>query len=127
MKKENWMQKLDRQRDEKLEAKLKRDLDSAFSELEDFLVNSSEADRTKLREKFEKIVDIYNNMRIEGLEYDEEDFKYYKERLEQLIKEEPYKKLEKSFTDSEEYQSWEDFKAEEKLVERNEEDDGFSR
>lgn len=127
MKKENWMQKLDRQRDERLEAKLKKDLDSAFSELEDFLVNSSEADRTKLREKFEKIVDIYNNMRIEGLEYDEEDFKYYKERLEQLIKEEPYKKLEKSFTDSEEYQSWEDFKAEEKLVERNEEDDGFSR
>ena len=102
------------------ERKLNQDLEKAFSDLEGLLGSSYSDDTAKLKVILEKIVEIYQNIKTQHFKYDKEDYKYYNDRLEKLIKSEKYKALEESHKNSDEYQSWEDYKDEEKIVERKE-------
>ena len=122
MKKErkNWAQAYEDKENEKRERMLNHELENAVSDLERLLGSYYKDDTTKLKEILERIVDAYQDLKRESFDFNEEDYNYYKNRLNKLIKEQPYKDLEEKFKDSDEYKSWEAYKDEEKIVERKE-------
>lgn len=122
MKKErkNWAQAYEDKENEKRERILNHKLENTVSDMEGLLGSYYKDDTTKLKAILERIVDAYQDLKRESFDFNEEDYNYYKKRLNKLIKEQPYKDLEEKFKDSDEYKSWEAYKDEEKIVERKE-------
>ena len=123
-KKENWMQKYDKKRDKNFEEELNNYLNNAITEWEN-IMTSNEIDNTaKLKSVVEKIVKIYNNLRIEGFDYNKEDSEYFKDVLDGLKKteEEEKKRAEdmKKYKDLEEAhkrdsdETWDQYREDEK-------------
>ncbi|MBQ2938293.1 MAG: hypothetical protein IJE05_05405 [Clostridia bacterium] len=99
----NWMEKYERKKDEEREEELNIKLESLL----DFL---DEAYRDKDRVTIiERILRIYEELRIEACDYNEQDYKAKKKELLDIR----YKIMKKKHMEDKESESWNEYKKEE--------------
>ena len=107
---ENWFEKYERKKEEARE----RELNYLLNEL------LEQYDRAKdIKETIkilEKIIEIYETMKIELLEYDTKDYLDKKKQLANLR----YEKLQEEHRNSDEFQSWNEYREEEEKEDERE-------
>ena len=110
---ENWMERFEKSEDEKRERMLKNKLNRNLQLLQDAKDN---AERIIL---LEMIVNLYGTLKTEAFDIDEEDYKHKKEELISI----KYKVLENIYKQSQDYQSWEEYRKEEEEIDRYSDDE----
>lgn len=103
----SWLDKLEDRQDELVEEKLNKQL----QKLIDLADTSAIFDEDKMIQVFEQIIKIYFQLDRNNCEYDKKDAIFRKKRLAEMR----YEKLKKDSCDSKESQSWNEFEAEEKI------------
>ena len=122
-----YWKKLDEHNDEKFE----KDLRSKIQYMVDLL--SIEKDSTKRMEHIKTIISLYDDLRINGLNYTSEDEKEKQQyvkmadeivsyRYDKLKKDEMYKELMKR-AKNEQDDSWDDYENEEKYLDKEDEEE----
>lgn len=122
-----YWKKLDEHNDEKFE----KDLRSKIQYMADLL--SIEKDLTKRMEHIKTIISLYDDLRINGLNYTSEDEKEKKQylkmaddivsyRYDKLKKDEIYKELMER-AKNEQDDSWDDYENEEKYLDKEDEEE----
>ena len=100
---ENWFEKYERKKDEKRE----KELNYLLNEL--LLQYDTARNNKELIKILEKIIEIYDTMKTELLEYDAKDYLDKKKQLANLR----YEKLQEEHRNSDEFQSWNEYREEE--------------
>lgn len=99
----NWMEKYEKRKDEIREKQLKCKLEKLLNLLD-------EQCKIENKEKvIKEILDVYDELKIELCEYDENDYKAKKKQLEQIR----YEIMRLKHIEDKESQSWNDYKKEE--------------
>lgn len=99
----NWMEKYERKKDEEREEELNILLDSLLDLLDEVY---KDKDRVKI---IEKILKIYDELRIEACDYNENDYKAKKKELLDIR----YKIMKQNHMEDKESESWNEYKKEE--------------
>ena len=99
----NWMEKYERKKDETRERILNTKLEQLLNLLDE---TYKKQDRVKV---IEKIVEVYDKLRIDACDYDINDYRAKKEELLQI----KYEIMKEDYMESKESQSWNDYKKEE--------------
>ena len=105
---ENWIEKFERSKDEAREKELNRKLQKLLNLLDEVY---RDKDRIKI---IENIIGIYNELKIDVCDYDYNDYMNKKKELVEII----YKLKREEHMNSQESQSWNDYKNEELEEER---------
>lgn len=99
----NWMEKYEREKDKQMEDRLNRDLKTYLN-----LLNQTFDDK-KIKKLIELIVEIYDELRINACEYDENDYKSKKAELSRIR----YQLMSEQYMEEKEAQSWNEYREEE--------------
>lgn len=112
----NWMQKYEQTKDKQREKEQNRKLMQLLKILENAHTNKEKAKIIK------QIIEIYEELKREACEYDNEDYILKRKELKQIR----YKLMEERYQEEKETQSWKDYKEEEAKKENLENED-FNR
>lgn len=104
------MERFEKDKDERWERELNLRLEKLLDLLDD---NSECKQRAKL---IEKILEVYDELRVEACEYDEVDYKAKKEELVRIR----YEIMQKRYNEDIESKSWNEFRDEEQGMEEEE-------
>lgn len=99
----NWMEKYERKKDEARERELNVKLESLLELLDKVYINK---DRVKI---IEKILKIYEALRIEACDYDKNDYNEKKKEFLDIR----YKIMKEKYMEDKESQSWNEYRDEE--------------
>lgn len=99
----NWMEKYERKKDEARERELNAKLESLLELLDKVYINK---DRVKI---IEKILRIYEALRIDACDYDKNDYNKKKKELLDIR----YKIMKEKYMEDKESQSWNEYRDEE--------------
>lgn len=104
----SWMEKYERREDAKRE-KMLNDILERYIEDYDKCNTSIDIDKSEKIRKLEAVIEAYKSLIIEAYNYDEEDFKNKEQELSRL----KYEVMQEKYNESEESQSWEEYRREE--------------
>ena len=99
----NWMEKFEKSKDEIRETELNTKLEKLLTLLDEAYDSK---DRMKV---IEKIIDVYNELKIDACDYDEKDFVAKKKELAEFR----YTIMKKNYMEEKESESWNEYKKEE--------------
>ena len=99
----NWMEKYERKKDEERERELNRLLESLLDLLDEVY---KDKDRIKI---IERILRIYDELRMEACDYNEIDYKAKKKELLDIR----YRIMKQKYMEDKESESWNEYKKEE--------------
>ena len=102
---ENWMQKFENREEKKYEDILNEKLNKLINLVDE----SSEFKENDMINALSKIVDIYENLKRSGYDFDEKDMNFRKKQLAEMR----YKKLKREHMETKESNSWNEFEEEE--------------
>lgn len=111
--KNNWLKNWESNSDEKWEKNLKSELEAYLKKLDDMRSSIEYSNNKKLRVILKKIDEIYHTMKVQGFDYNEEEYEILRKEIAEV--EYKIKEEDKEDKDSE---SWEDYKKEEEEEER---------
>lgn len=112
----NWMQKYEQRKDEQREKEQNRELVRLLRTLDNVHTNKEKA------KNIEQIIEIYEELKINACEYDNEDYILKRKELKKIR----YKLMEEEHKEEKETQSWKEYK-EEELEKENSENEDFDR
>lgn len=99
----NWMEKYERKKDEAREEELNIKLENLLDLLDEM---NRDKDRIRI---IEKILEIYDKLRIEACDYNENDYKAKKKELLNIR----YKIMKEKYMEDKESESWNEYRNEE--------------
>ena len=111
---ENWMQKYENNK-EKTYVDI---LQSKLEKLIDLVDNAKYYEENKKIEALSKIVELYEEQKKSGLDYDEKDMIFRKKQLAEIR----YRKLKREHIESKESESWNEFEKDEEQEELEDEE-----
>lgn len=113
---DNWMQKYEQMKDEKIEKEQNRKLEQLFKLLENAHTNKEKA------KIIEEIIKIYEELKINACEYNNEDYILKRKELKQIR----YEIMGEKYQEEKETKSWNEYK-EEELKKENINNEEFDR
>lgn len=107
---ENWMEKFERKKDEQGERELNVKLDKLLDLLDEIQTNK---DRIRV---LDKIINVYEELRVEAYDYDEKDYIRKKDELAKIR----YRIKKEEYMETLESKSWNEYRDEEGIEEERE-------
>lgn len=107
---DNWLEKYEQKKEEQIEKRMNEELRELLNSLENTYTDKK---RAKI---IERIIQIYEELKINASEYDEKDYAKKKKESIQI----KYRLMEQEHQDEKETQSWKEYKEEETKRENEE-------
>lgn len=107
---DNWLEKYEQKKEEKIEKRMNEELRELLNSLENIYTDKK---RAKI---IERIIQIYEELKINASEYDEKDYAKKKKESIQI----KYRLMEQEHQDEKETQSWKEYREEETKRENEE-------